>query len=315
MRYSLTTFILCGLMPMTAWAQERATATRPATAPTTQPVQIDETYEAEVIKVQGKVSYAVPDAEGKRGPWKRAEVGVKLPAGTEIRTMIRARLTLKFGDDTVIQVERATLASIDSFHRTGDTKFVRLGLGHGAVRGGTAETTLRSDLTIAAPTATLSKRGTIGFRIEYTPVVGRFRVSLERKGLVQALNQVTGKSMTIGPGQYVTQAMVQWVETAKFDRYVPIVDVYGLTDAEEKFQALLASGLATVEPGAGAATKSLTGTDASRAFGQLVPSPIPPSDAGLLIRARRPVDRNEGNFGTGPINRSSLLFKQRKSRR
>ena len=51
------------------------------------------------------------------------------------------------------------------FEITADAKVLRMGLGHGAVRGGVAETTLRSDLSIETPTATLSKRGTIGFRI------------------------------------------------------------------------------------------------------------------------------------------------------
>jgi hypothetical protein len=169
----------------------------------------------------------------------------------------------------VILVERATLASIDQFLNSTEAEWIRLGLGHGAIRGGVAETTLRSNLTIDTPTATLSKKGTIDFRIAYEPSFHQFKISLAEEGLVEALDKLTRESRRVYPGQYVTQAMVRWVDTAAFDRLVPIVDVLGQTGLEKLFNVLNNSGLAVVEPGGGAAIWSVVKRAQEAAAGRL----------------------------------------------
>jgi len=261
--------------------------------------------QAKVVKLEGTVQYALADAAGTSTEWKTAKVGDTLPAGTRIRTRLRSKVVLMFGDDTVVMIDRATLASIDQFRRVADTKEVRLGLGHGAVRAGVAEATLRSDMTIETPTATLSKKGTMDFGIEYEASTGRFKIDLAQEGLVQALNRLTNESRSLHAGQYVTEAMVRWVETATFDRHVSFADVFGQTGAEKLFNALNGSGLGSSNPGGGAVVRNFmargtggattgTGANLTNALG-----------AGALLNPQntptgpKVVNRPEGNFGTG----------------
>ncbi|UCD28093.1 MAG: FecR domain-containing protein [Planctomycetota bacterium] len=314
MRYLITLAIVLGFEIGYTLAQVPA-GQPSSTPPTTQPAQIDEQFEARIIQVAGKVSYSKTDENGQPGKWQSAKVGDRLPAGTRIRTRLRSKVVMAFGDDSVVMIDRATLASIDEFHRTADTKKVRLGLGHGAIRAGVAETTLRSDMTIDTPTATLSKRGTIDFRMEYTPVTGRFRISLAREGLVQALNKITNQSSLISPGQYITQAMIRWIETATFDRFVPVVDIFGMTDAEELFNMVQESGLGVVEPGGGSGTMALTGRDAGKLFAQLAEERRNRQRRHTrpdFINGRRVYNRPEGNFGTGSGLLPSLLNQKRR---
>jgi hypothetical protein len=224
-----------------------------ATAPAMQPLDKPSASTARVLRATaGRVSYSTTAADGTPGPWQDAKAGDLLPPGTRIRTRTRAHLLLQFGDDTIIAIERATLASIDQFLRGDVEEQIQLGLGHGAVRGGVAETTLRSNLTIETPTATLSKKGTIDFRISYEPSFHQFKISLAEEGLVEALNKISMESRRVYPGQYVTQEMVRWVDTATFDRFVPVVNLIGQTSLEKLFNALNDSGLAVVDPGGGA---------------------------------------------------------------
>lgn len=283
-----------------------AADTQPADS-TTQPVSVDEAYQARIVKLAGHVQYALPEANGEPGEWQEAKVGDQLQAGTRIRTRLRSHVVLTFGDDTVVMIDRATLASIDQFHRSADTKHIRLGLGHGAVRAGVAETTLRSDMTIETPTATLSKKGTMDFGIEYEPSTGRYRVYLARQGLVEALDHVSGRSRTLMPGQYVTEAMVRWIETALFDRTVALADVFGMTGAERLFNALSGSGLGVLEPGGGQAAGQFAGSgggssSSTGSGGGLGTQPGAGLAAGAIISqltGQRVITRPEGNFGTG----------------
>jgi len=286
-----------------------AQTTRPAEGgvATTQPAarsqDAGQPDEAVVEKVTGRVRYARTRDDGSLGEWQPAKAGDRLPGGTRIQTFFRSEIILKFTDDTVIVVESGTSASIDEFRRTADTKKVKLGIAHGAIRGASAETTLRSDLTIESPTATLSKRGTIGFRLEYEPVKGHFVISLQKEGLVEALNKLTHESQLIRPGQYVTQRMLRWIETAVFDDYVPVIGVFGMTDADERFAASYADGVAVVEPSGGWDTRRVIGLDRSSLFRDLIRA-----QRATEIRPVVPIDvdpgtpttgRPEGNFGTG----------------
>jgi hypothetical protein len=279
-----------------AWGQAAATQPAGTTAAATQTTEPINPMQARIIQLSGRVQYALADAAGNVGEWRDAKVGDLLPAGTRVRTRLRSQVVLAFGDDSVVLIDRATLASIDQFHRSGDTKFVRLGLGHGAIRAGVAETTLRSDMTIETPTATLSKKGTIDFGIEYEPSTGRFRIFLAREGLVEALNKLTQERRMVLPGQYVTQAMIRWITTATFDRHVALADLFGMTGAEQWFNAMNSSGRGVVDPGGGTNTGNV-GTGGQNAggnqFARTVNTTLP------LPTGLQTIDRPEGNFGTG----------------
>ncbi len=276
----------------------QSATTQPASAvPQTQAAGPVDPMQARVVKLSGSAQYALVDQAGEIGAWQNAKVGDVLPAGTRIRTRLRSQVVLAFGDDSVVLIDRATLASIDQFHRSGDTKVVRLGLGHGAIRAGVAETTLRSDMTIETPTATLSKKGTIDFGIEYEPSTGRFRIFLAREGLVEALNKLTAERRYVLPGQYVTQVMARWIQTATFDRHVAMADMFGVNANEQWFNALNGSGLGVVEPGGG----SLAGDLGPGAGGQFTGTQFTGSTSPItsILPGSGVVARPEGNFGTG----------------
>lgn len=293
---------------VTVYAQPAATQPAADTDATTQPAEappVDEVYQARVIEAVRSVTVQFMDENGQVGEKRPLEVGESLPPGAILRTGLRSRVVLAFGEDTAVVVEQLTVASIDQFFRSGETKVTRLGLGHGAIRAGVAETTLRSDMTIVTPTATLSKKGTMDFGIQYEPSTGRFRIYLDREGLVEALNRMTGESQTVHPGQYVTDIMQKWIDTALDDRWVPVVDTMGLTGAEEMFARLHETGLGVLEPTGSGMILVFRG-DGSRlapiwqAFRSQIsglPGVLPP----LFIPPRGPdvIIRNEGNFGTG----------------
>ncbi len=272
-----------------------ASAQTPVTQPaSTRPAGDDQS--ARIIELTGSVSHA--GAEG--GAWQRAKVGDVLLPGTRIRTQVRSRVSLAFGDDTVVVIERATLASIDDFRQSADTKTVRLGLGRGTIRAGVAESTLRSDMTIETPTATLSKRGTTDFGIAYEPGTGRFRVWLAGEGLVEAFNKLLRQSREVRSGEYVTQAMLRWIDTATLDRWTPVIDVFGTTELEKMFHSVNDTGMAVAEPGGGTPIWYIADRQGAReaaedAFRRRVPVGVP----FITLQGPRFVSRPEGNFGTG----------------
>lgn len=279
-----------------AWAQP---ATQPATQGPAETQPSIDVMQARVVKVEGRVNYSLLQPDGSFGPRQPVKVDDLLPPGTRIETSLRSHVVFMFGDDTVVMIDRATRASIDQFRRVGDTKEIRLGLGHGAVRAGVAETTLRSDMTISTPTATLSKRGTQEFGIEYEPSTGRFRVFLTDQGLVEVLNRLTGISRALQPGEYVTQAMVRWIEMAKFDRFIPVMDAFGLTNPEHHFNVYHNTGPGISQPGGGALSNVLagrpgTGLSTTEITGRLGTTPpiLPLAPLGSPL-----ISRPEGNFG------------------
>ena len=271
-------------------AQTQPAATQPATA-----------WKAQVVEVSGRVDQA-PTGIGALddAAWKPVQSGEELGAGTQIRTGLRSHCVLLFGDDTVVSVRRATLASIDQFHQTATTKTVRLGLGYGAVRGGTTEGTLRSEVVVDSPVATLAKRGTEGWEMEVEPYTGRFRISLARSGLIEALQKLTGQRRLVRAGQYADHLNIAraWIEQALFDRVVRFVSAESITQADLDFDTLVTTGLATVAPGGGAQVPGLAGRGTSPIrFDQGVRAENLP-DLIRRIRSLQPIDtRPEGNFG------------------
>ncbi|HON67981.1 MAG TPA: hypothetical protein PLS23_15950, partial [Phycisphaerae bacterium] len=254
-----------------------------------------------VLRVVGNVQYALPDPDGQPGEFQPVREGDRLPAGAIIQTRLRSKVMLAFGPDTVVLIDRVTMASIDQFHRTGDTKKVQLGLGHGLISAAAVEGTLRSDMTISSPVATLSKRGTMDFGMRYEPGTGRYIVFLNEEGLVELIDWLRDAQRTLEPGQYVTQALLRWIEMRTLDRYVPINDPWGMTVAEFRWNAWYGSqGLGVVEPGLGAYTFRADYSPSNRPpprptqILSVPPVFLPPAPGGPLQ-----VGRPEGNFGTG----------------
>jgi len=282
------------LFPPAAPGQVTTTEAGAPGVATTRPAGIDEPFQATIVQITGNARYALVDAKGTPGDWREAKVGDRLPAGTQIRTYLRSRVVLAFGDDTVVAVDSATKISIDEFHRAGNTKRVNVGLAHGLVRGGVRETTLRSDMTIRSPTATLSKEGTLDFGMQYDAGTAESFGFLQLQGLVKFTSTLTGQSRYLGPGQYVAQAMIQWVEALQ-QYYPAVIDSFGTTAGEQGFVMNNGSGLGSFEPGGGASTYTITVRGTTPGGGQ-VPTPNPPINPPVGPKL---IPRGEGNFGTG----------------
>ncbi len=290
-----------------AWAQP--VATPPATTqPTTQPEGPVTEMKARVIETAGTVAWApvgtdVLDAAA----WKPVQVNDEFGKGVQIRTGLRSHVTLQFGDDTVVSVRRATLASIDQFYRTQEAKSVRLGLGYGAIRGGATEGELRSDLTVESPVATLAKRGTEGWEIFVEPYTGGWRISLARTGLVEALERATGQRRLVHPGEYANARNIAqaWINQALFDRVVRFVSADMLTSADVDFTTQSRGGTAPMALGGAA--------DVLDFAGRSRPSTYAASNREMLESAARMAvlssrfdtllvtPRPEGNFGVSPV--------------
>jgi hypothetical protein len=300
MRYILLLTMVTGALALPASAQ----TTQPAdAAASTQPTAADGELQARVVKVTGRVRYGIPDADGNVAEWHPAKVGDLLPAGAQVRTGLRSKAVLAFGPTAAVIFEQLTQASVAEHERITDGRDVKLALGHGMLRAGVAETTVRCDMTISTPTATLTKRGTMDFGIQYEPSRQRFRVFLDKSGMIELLNEKTNRSMKILPGQYMTEAMEQWLILAAEERFVSVLDVFGLTDIEQLVELLYGSGLGVVEPGAGPNTNSVRRTgklaaDIIAQEGQLPPNAGPSGFDGLF--GSNYIPRGEGNFGTGP---------------
>jgi len=274
--------------------------------PATQPAAADAkatSLTATVIEVRGDVEHAPGGTEDEKA-WKACKLKDVYASGEMIRTGLKgSAVKLQFGEEepyTVAMIERYSLASIDQHYRTASDKVVRLGLGYGAIRAGVAdeEGGLRSDFEIDSPVATLSKRGTWGFRMQVFRT-GEFNIALANRGLVEALKKATGQRRRITPGQYVTQSMRRWVENTLFDRSVPVQDLFGLTGAEITFNVMHGSGLGINTPGGGRAQIiNLTGREARDLFIQQIERR---QQQNQNVVQPRPgvVRRPEGSFGTG----------------
>ena len=260
---------------------------------------------AKVVEVTGDVQRAPTGTSPLDEGWTPVKADEELPGGTLIRTGIRSSCILLFGEDTVINIKRMTLASITDVYQTATQKTVRLGLGYGAIRGGSTEGTLRSSLVIDSTVATLAKRGTEGFEMEVEPYTGRFTISLAREGLVEALQKRTGQRKAVRPGQYANDINIatMWIKQDQFDRTVKFVSAESVTTADLDFSVANPRGMATVVPGGGTEVASLT-PRASREFvtDQVVRETAASTQQALreleTVVVEQPIVRRpEGNFG------------------
>jgi hypothetical protein len=279
--------------------------------PADQPAQVEKLL-ATCDEVKGMVQYAPIGAKSTdRDAWKPVKKGGRYGEGIQIRTGIRSSVIFFFGDDTVVQIRRSTLAAIGEFHKTATTKKTRIGLDYGAVRAGVADTDrtggLRSDFQIDSPTVTLSKRGTWDFELWVERGTGRYTARLADRGLVEVLNKLSGRRRQIARNQSVNQAMMNWVVTAKFQRQIVVADVLGQTADELASYLQNSTGRTGLQPAGepfGRQATSGTPSVAGPSVGDTLRRQAA-LNALLGRRTRPPVHSGDGDFGTGSAFGSS----------
>ena len=253
----------------------------PVDAQTTRPAEEKaEQLKARVVSVAGAASWAPAAASPTdKQAWKAVQVGDEYDAGTQIKTSLRSAVVLTFGDDTVVKIERMTLASIDQFHKSATTKTTRLGLGYGAVRAGVAEGALRSDFAVDSPVATLSKRGTDGIYFYQEPRTGRFVISLARAGELEILHRIRQQLRLLRRGENVTQRLLDFILRSQIDRTFHFF-TGGLTDTELRFEMMNTTGLSILNPGKPFLRQAIeTGSAARRQRADSPPSQRQPAEA------------------------------------
>lgn len=212
-----------------------------AAPPATQPAQ---PVRGKVLKVVGMVQYSTI---GKNN-WVKAKVGDTLDAGTAIRTGLRSSALIQLHATAIVQIKSSTRVALTDLARSATSQKTRIFLDYGTVRGGIVESQYYSDFQIACPAAVLSREGTWGFEMSYDPATGHFYVGLDTEGLVRVTQFRTGKSITLTPGQFVTQAMAAWIQTAFFQQMVSFADPFGTTQIEQLFYATNSDGRTVIDP-------------------------------------------------------------------
>ncbi|MCG8406553.1 MAG: hypothetical protein MI923_15265 [Phycisphaerales bacterium] len=263
-RMTFPSFVLIAttllFLDQSAVGQDAVANPSPSTRPASQPAE-SASMQYEVINVQRGVYVSTIGVDPKlKAGWRPVKVGDLLIAGEQIRTGMRARVKLvarPATPPTVLMLESGTLMSIDELAKIGGTHKSRIGLRYGAVRAGVAEGQVRSDMEITCPVATLSKKGTDIFRIEYN-LNGRFNMSLSERGrgLLQAIqlemnakgDLLRTRSRFMTPGQFVTQRMLQAIDNVQFDREINVNDIFGLGDQEQVIALLNDRGLGFLFP-------------------------------------------------------------------
>ena len=282
-------------------AQAKPQPTRADEEPFVEPLS------AVVIEVSGTVDRAKPGVSPLASEgWTPVKWKDQLDAGTQIRTGLRSAVHLQFGKTTVVAIRNATHASIDQIYRSAKTEHVQIGLGYGTVRGGSVEGTLQSQVVVDSPVATLAKRGTEGWEMSVEPMTGRFRVSLAEYGLVEAVKKLrdAGRiSRTVRPGEYATDANIanMWIKQDIFDRNVKFYQAEAVTVADSDFSTENTRGYGVLAPGGGSELATVAGRNSANfALDQLserYPGANRPGTTVLIPEG--PVQRPEGNFGTG----------------
>lgn len=265
-----------------------------------QPAIDREVLQAKILEVTGNVKRAPAGVPQGDPQWAIVTVNEMLPSGTQIATGFRSSVVLGFGEDTVVQVRKASLCSIDDYYKSATQKTVALGLGYGTIRGGSTEGELRTEVVVDSTVATLAKRGTEGWEIEIEPTTGFFRGSVARLGLIEMIQKLTGQSRLVRANQYVNNDSIRrmWINQTVFDRAVRFYDGASISEAESKFASENSGGAGVVSPDASEANQVTKRLDpgfvstlqAAQASSQTTPQFAPP-----LFRIRP-----EGDFGFPP---------------
>jgi len=231
-------------------------AASPSLAETPKPSATQQAVTAKVMELTGRVEHRLIGQD----QWQPTKKGDILKQGTEIRTGARgSSVLLKLHTTALVQLRSFTRVAVAELTRMPGRIKTRLNLRRGTIRAGIIEEEkIISDFQIACPTAVLSREGTWGIEMSYDPFRGSIRAKVDTDGLVRVRNTLTGKQMTILPGQYMTQAMQMWTRTAVFDRMVSLTDPFGVTRIEQRNYAENPGGLAASDPTGGGLAKAVT---------------------------------------------------------
>lgn len=236
---------------VTGSASSADVTTAPATAK-------KESLRYQIVEIAGKPRVAAIGADPKSDAgWNEIKVGDYLVAGQQVRTSMRDKVKLiavPSEPPTVMLIKPFTNVQISDLEfrngEQGTEAYSRMQIGYGAVRAGVAEGATRSNMEIATPGATLSKKGTDFFEVHYfSPNDWGMSLSERGRGLIQAI-QNRGNLGTVGtnsryvrPGQSVNQEMLRTIDTEVFNRFVNVNDIYGLTNGDIKLISLWGNGL------------------------------------------------------------------------
>lgn len=232
-------------------------ANQPASAPV-KPSGDSLVYKVQAVKGGVRVSASGVALTSEAG-WAAVRLGDEIRGGQQVHVPIRGAVKLvaqPCEPPTVLLIERSSLVNISELAIKDGAARSRMELGFGAIRAGVAEGSVRSDMEIKCPVATLSKRGTDIFRFEYFE--GRFTMSLSERGrgMIQAIQMESTafgslmqmRSRTITPGQFVTQQMFKAIDHVQFDRKIAVNDLFGLRGTDELFTLMQERGLGFLMP-------------------------------------------------------------------
>jgi hypothetical protein len=117
--------------------------------------------DAEQLKVRvASVSGVAQVRDNPDSPWRRAEVGMELGAGAEVRTSARSKIVLTIQDDQQITVDRVSTVSVLEAYQNDQKTTTDLVMKYGRTDYAIETAGREHDATIHTPSATLSVRGT-----------------------------------------------------------------------------------------------------------------------------------------------------------
>jgi hypothetical protein len=119
------------------------------------------------IEVDGKVRWRADEASA----WRPAKVNDLLDAGSEIRTGLKSRATLRVGRNASVLVDAGTTFQLPTVVQEGATLRTVAAVKTGRVDFKVDQVGFANDFTVVTPETTLSVRGT-GFGVNSGPLVG-----------------------------------------------------------------------------------------------------------------------------------------------
>lgn len=137
--------------------------------------------QAIVMDVQGKARWR-PSADGE---WRDAKVNDIVDPGTEIRTGLKGRLTLRVGKNATVLVDSGTEFHIPHIVQDGETLRTLATVKSGRVDFKVDKVGFSNDFKVVTPATTLSVRGT-GFSLAAGPLQG-VEVSGVRTNMINAI--------------------------------------------------------------------------------------------------------------------------------
>ncbi|RIK66005.1 MAG: hypothetical protein DCC65_11230 [Planctomycetota bacterium] len=294
-----------------------ATAAPAEETAVSQPAATDGSLVYEVVDITGRVKVGATGIDPLRDEgWTPVQKGDMIRAGQQVRVGLRSRVKLvarPAEPPTVLLFDTASLINISELALQGGEAKSRMELAYGTIKAGVAEGEVRSNMEIAGPTATLSKKGTDIFSFDVQPD-GRFFMGLSEqgRGLVQGIMTQAGafggtqvRSRFLTPGQWITQQMARAIDNVQFDRKVLVNDVYGLEGIDQLFTLLNDRGGISFMLPAGNSAWSFFGNNGQQAGPLTLPQTgLQGQDNGtvaaFLNQGLQPVRHNNGgDFGIG----------------